>query len=144
MLNIGFKRTNKTVVDVDTYFNWNYEDEWLEDDLVKEMIKDVDKSVVISPRCIDSEALGPITPLLLSGGVKALILLLKEPNIEIWATACGDNCAKWILKIGELKDINIVLEHVMHFNVDFNAICVNDGKVIRSLNDYRDCLFKYL
>ena len=144
MLNIRFNRTDKTVIDVDTYFNWNYEEIWLDDPMVRKMIEDVDKSIVISSKCIESDALGQITPLLLSGGVKALILLLKEPKLEIWATACGDNCAKWILKIAEMQDIRIVLEHVMHFESDFEAICVNDGKKISYLNDYRDCIFKYL
>ena len=99
---------------------------------------------ISSPRCIENEVLGQISPLYLSRGVKALIILLKEPDVEVWATACGDNCAKWIVKIGELKDINIVLEHVMYFDGDFNAICVNGGEKISCLNDYRDCLFKYL
>ncbi len=44
------------------YFKNTYEDEWIMDELSKEMILDVDKSVVISPRIIDSPVLGGITP----------------------------------------------------------------------------------
>lgn len=144
MLNISFMKSEKTIVNVDGYFNLNYEDEWFDDILVKQMIKDVDKSIVISSKCIDSPILGAIPPQLLSGGVKALILLLKEPDIEIWASACGDNCAEWILKISELKDINIVLEHVMNFDRDFNGFCINNHKKIKLLDDYYDCVFDYL
>ena len=52
------------------------------------MILDIDKSKVISANCIESPILGQITPRLLSGGVKALILMYKEPQLELWATAC--------------------------------------------------------
>ncbi|MCX4325973.1 MAG: DUF4869 domain-containing protein [Lachnospiraceae bacterium] len=31
------------------------------------------------------------------------------------ATACGDNCAKWIKKFGDEMDITISLEHFMDF-----------------------------
>ena len=59
------------------YFDLNWEDEWIIDPFVKEMIKDVDKSEVIGPHLIESPVLGPIPPTTLSGGVKVLILMLK-------------------------------------------------------------------
>ena len=34
------------------------------------------------------------------------------------ASVCGDNCAKWILKLGEQKDLTINLRHVMRFGKD--------------------------
>ena len=144
MLYIGFKKTKKTISDIDAYWEYNYEEEWFKDDFIKKMVKSVDKSKLLNSGIVKSPALGIIPHSQLSRGVRALILLYKEPDIEIWASTCGDNCAEWILKIGEMRDIHIVLEHVMHFNRDFKAICVNDGKEINCLNDYRDCLFKYL
>lgn len=39
----------------------------------------------------------------------------KEPENEFWATACGDNCAKWIKRFGDELGINISLEHFMNF-----------------------------
>ncbi len=117
MLSIRFGATDSTVRYVDGFFNSDYEEEWLEDAFVKEMILDVDKSAVLSPHCIQSPILGQIPPTELSGGVKALILMLKTDE-EIWATACGDNCAKWILKIAEMKDLTICLEHFMDFGDD--------------------------
>lgn len=137
MLTISFRPTNNTILDVDTYFNYNYEDVWLDDELVKQMILDIDKSKVISANCIESPILGQITPRLLSGGVKALILMYKEPQLELWATACGDNCADWILKIAEEQDITIVLEHIMQFKRDFKGYCLTNKQAINSLDDYR-------
>lgn len=80
------------------YFKNTYEDEWIMDDFSRQMILDVDKSVVSSPRIIDSPVLGGITPRELLGGVKTLILIHRVPDKIFNASTCGDNCAKWILK----------------------------------------------
>ncbi len=66
MLNIIFNRETKDienenyVFSPDTYFKYNYEDEWFEDKLVKEMVLDVDSSVVESAYAINSPVLGII------------------------------------------------------------------------------------
>ena len=44
----------KTILDIDSYFNNVYENDWLEDDVVKQIVKDIDGSElnglnVISP-----------------------------------------------------------------------------------------------
>lgn len=96
-----------------------YEDEWIEDEFVKKMIEDVDHSVVVSPHIIDSPILGAITPKELSGGVKVLILMLKDDSFVYNMSNCGDNCAKWILKIAEKKDLVVYLQHIMHFEEPF-------------------------
>lgn len=144
MLYITFQRSEDTIDLIDDYFNMNYLDEWLEDDLVKQMIKDVDKSEVLSANCIQSPVLGQIPPTKISGGVKALILLLMQPELEIYATSCGDNCAKWIISISKMHDIKIVLEHVMHFETDFEGYCLDTDTEIHTLNDYRGCLIQCL
>lgn len=46
----------------DIYFNSTYQDEWFEDELVREIILSVDRSSVISPHLIESPVLGPIGP----------------------------------------------------------------------------------
>ena len=144
MLNISFKVTNKTIWDVDSYFNFNYEDAWFENDLVKEMVRDIDKSDVVSSNCVQSPVLGQIPVTKLSGGVKALILMLKEPELWIYATACGDNCANWIVRISEMQDVNIVLRHTMWFTRDFVGKCIDNGMRIHNLDDYGRCLIECL
>ena len=143
MLYIKFLADDKTILNSDSYFNYSYDPEWFSDELVKRMVLDVDKSVVEGPYCVMSPVFGQIPPRMLSGGVKALILALKVPGIDIYATSCGDNCAKWFLEIGKKKDIFITLEHLMDFGVDFEAICVNDGRKINSLSDYFDAYFEF-
>ena len=115
MLNIIISRgsadlDNKNYVfSPDTYFKYNYEEEWFNDNLVKTMVFDVDSSIVESPHMINSPILGQIAPERLSGGVKALIIMYKEPDLIVNASACGDNCAKWILEIGKRTDLTIRL-----------------------------------
>lgn len=74
------------------YFDNVYEDEWIEDGFVKDMIQDVDHCTVISSHVIDSPILGAITPRELSGGVKVLILMLKDDSFIYNMSNCGDNC----------------------------------------------------
>lgn len=40
------------VLNVDAYFDHAFMHEWLKDDVVKKMIKDIDKSDVLSEYCI--------------------------------------------------------------------------------------------
>lgn len=100
MLNIIISRGSADLDDKnyvfspDTYFKYNYEDEWFNDNLVKTMVFDVDSSIVESSHTINSPILGRIAPERLSGGVKALIIMYKEPDLIVNASACGDNCAK--------------------------------------------------
>lgn len=49
--------------------------------LVKEMALDIDYSMIESPHKVISLVLGDISPLDLSRGVKALILMYKEPTL---------------------------------------------------------------
>jgi hypothetical protein len=54
------------------------------------------------------------------------------------ASACGDNCAKWIVKLGADKDLTINLHHVMNFSgiANFEAVMVNTGKKVNSYEEY--------
>lgn len=146
MLSVLFGKNEKTVINVDGFFNSEYEDAWFEDEFVKEMVKEIDGDEVISPMCIYSPVFGQITCRELSGGVKALILMYKEPDIVVWATACGDNCAKYILEIASKQDITISLEHYMKFPMDFKdeIKILNDNEIVNSYWAYFYKVQKYL
>lgn len=57
---------------------------------------------------------------------------------NINASACGDNCAKWIAELGRQKDLTINLHHVMDFSCApaFEAIMLNTGAVVHSYGEY--------
>ena len=103
------------------------------------MIKDIDKSEVISAHLVQSPVLGAIPVRDISGGVKTLILVAFDKSGKIFnASACGDNCAKWIAKLGKEKDLTINLHHVMDFSAvsDLEAVIVNTGKTVHSYGEY--------
>ena len=124
----------------------SYEPEWLEAELAKKMIKDIDDSEVLSGECINSPVLGQIPPERLSGGVKTLLLILNEPDRIFNASTCGDNCAKWILELGRIKDVTINLRHMMSFGKDtkFEIKVQNGGETAHSMKELIPIANKYL
>ena len=132
-------------IDINIYFKNSYEPEWLEAELAKKMIKDIDDSEVLSGECINSPVLGQIPPERLSGGVKTLLLILNEPDRIFNASTCGDNCAKWILKIAEKKDLTINLRHIMDFGEEtFEAQILNNGRQVHDMQEFVEVAGEYV
>ena len=141
MLYVTFKEPKNFNRDVDVYFNNRYKKEWLQDPLVIQIIKDVDRSDLFGNGVVISPILGAIPITKISGGAKALILMLKEDRI-IWGTACGDNCADWIDKISRIKDITLFYEHPMTFNCPLDGKCIDTGDEIKCNDDFMKCYLK--
>lgn len=136
MLNIFYGDMKDAVYNTASYFKFDYEDEWITDPFVKEMILDVDKSVVLDSGVIDSPVLGKIPPVGLSGGVKTLILVKFEKDKIFNASTCGDNCARWLLKIAESEDRTVNLRHLMDFGEDsFTVRILNTNQIVHSMRE---------
>lgn len=146
MLNVYLGNCENEVYNPPVYFINQYEDAWLETQLAKDMIQDIDKSKVVGPHLIQSPVLGPISPRELSGGVKTLLLLAFDESGRIFnATACGDNCAKWILKIAEKKDLTISLHHSMNFGDGAYTIKIlNNGVIVHNQGEWLDVVYDFL
>ena len=139
MLNIYFGKTSDVIYNTSVYFNNTYLDEWITDGFAKKIISAIDKSKVIGANLIESKYLGPIPPTSLSGGTKTLLLIYNEPDKIFNASTCGDNCAKWILKIAEKlnRDITINLRHIMDFgDGDFEIKILNNGVIVHNMEEY--------
>lgn len=136
MLNIFYGDMPQAIYNTAVYFKNVYEEEWITQPLVKEMILDVDKSVVLDGGVIDSPVMGKIPPVSLSGGVKTLILIVNEPDKVFNASTCGDNCAKWLLKMGNDRDITINLRHIMDFgDGEFCIKILNSGQIVHNMKE---------
>ena len=145
MLNVFFGNMPEAVYNTAVFFKNDYEDEWITDSLVKEIIQDVDHSEVIDNGVIDSPILGKIPPLGLSGGVKTLILVLFEPGKVFNASTCGDNCAKWLLRIAASEDRTVNLRHSMDFGDEpFEIRILNTGDVVHSMKELVDITIDYV
>ena len=139
MLKVVLGNMEDAVYNSSVYFKNTYQDAWITDELSVEMIKDVDQSVVVGPHMIESPVLGPISPKELSGGVKALILIYKDKTHVFNASNCGDNCAKWLLKIGEMEGVTINLRHIMDFGDEpFEIEICNVQQIVHNMKEFVD------
>ena len=138
----GDLESEKYIFNPDAFFNNTYEDEWITDPMSKQMIRDIDGSEVIGPRLIDSPYLGPIPTERLSGGVKTL---MKFDSDHIFnASACGDNCAHWILKIGQEKDLTVRLGYLMNFGKDrFDIEIANLHQIVHSMKELNESVLDH-
>ena len=136
MLNVYFGDMPGAIFNTAVYFKNTYRDSWITNPLSVQIIKDVDKSDVVSESVIESPVLGSITPLALSGGVKTLMLVNFDRKHVFNASTCGDNCAKWLLKIAEKRRVVINLHHVMDFGKGpFKIKVLNNGKIVKNMDE---------
>lgn len=136
MLNVYFGDMPDAIYNTALYFRNVYQDAWITDSMSREIILDVDKSTVVSANLIESPVLGPISPVMLSGGVKTLLLIKHDKKQVFNASTCGDNCAKWILQLSEKRKLVINLHHVMDFGPDdFKIKVLNSGVIAHNMSE---------
>ena len=136
MLSIFYGDLKGVVYNTSVYFKNMYEEDWITDELAVEMILDVDQSKVLAGGVIDSPVMGMIPPISLSGGVKTLILIHNMPEKIFNASTCGDNCAKWILRMADERDITINLRHLMDFGPDeFEIRILNTDEIVYNMSE---------
>lgn len=147
MLNIYFGSMTEAIYNTAVYFKNTYEDKWITTPLAVEMIQDVDHSKVVGSQVIESPVLGMITPLQLSGGIKTLLLIANDKsNKHIFnASTCGDNCAKWLLKLAEKRKVVVNLRHLMDFGDEpFKLRVLNNGKIVRNMGELVEAAGEYV
>lgn len=139
MLNVYFGDMPNAIYNTSLYFDNTYLDSWITDEFGRKVIKSIDKGTVLSAGAVDTKALGVIPVKQISGGTKTLLLIHNEPDKVFNASNCGDNCAKWILKIADMhkEDITINLRHMMDFgDKDFTMRILNNNTVIHTMKEY--------
>lgn len=146
MLRVYFGERENAIYNTSVFFRNSYRDEWIIEDFTKNIVEDIDKSKVLDVSNIYNDVLGNISPTQLSGGVKALILMKHFPRKTFNASNCGDNCAKWILKLGEMQNFTINLFHVMDFGKgNFEIRILNHRKlVVHNMKEFLDAGAYYL
>ena len=150
MLSIFFGYDENAVLSVDTYFNNTYDEAWLDDPFVREIIMTVDASEVQGRQCILSGVLGQIPPERLSGGAKALILMYEEEDFYTDLIVCGTNCESLILDMAQQKDISCSLSG---YDISFEKLgdtehsvpvrCENDGSLMKTHDEFVMKMLEY-
>ena len=147
MLNIYFGPLPEAIYNTAVFFKNTYSDSWITTPLAAEIIQDVDRSKVIGAQVIESPVLCMITPLQLSGGVKTLLLIANDKrNQHVFnASTCGDNCAKWLLKLAEKRKVVVNLRHLMDFGeAPFRIKVLNNGKIVKNMGDLVEAAGEYV
>ena len=136
-IHVDEENTKNYIDGVDYFFNTSKQKDWFNDVTVKKIIKDIDNTIAVKDEYLESPIYGGMSPDRLSTGCKALILMLKTDEI-IYATRCGDNCAKYILEIAKHKELHIMLHHCIKFpkEIPFEAKFVDSGVVTHSGLEY--------
>ena len=138
MLKIQYGNMPQAIYNTSVYFNNTYLDNWITNPLAKKIIKDIEKGEVLSPQAINTKALGVIPVTQISGGTKTLLLMLNEPSKVYNASTCGNNCAKYILKIADYlkQDLIINLHHLMDFgDGNFEIQILNSGVTVHNMKE---------
>ena len=145
MLKIYLGEMDNVLHNVEVYFKNQMDYSWLDDEFAREVIADVDRSQVVSSHCIVSPVLGQIPPTALAGGTKSMLLMKNQKERIINASNSGDNGAKWILKLGQMQELTINLNHIMDVGEGvFEAEILNNGHVIHNMKEFVFEAVKYL
>ncbi len=145
LLHVFYGDMPEAIFNTAVFFFNSYDDAWIVDDFSRQMIKDVDKSEVMGTGVIDSPVLGKIAPERLSGGVKTLMLVKFMPDMVFNASTCGNNCAKWLLKIAENEDRTVNLRNIMNFGEEsFDIHVLNTNQVVHSMRELLPIAIKYV
>ena len=76
---------------------------------------------------------------------KTLILIYKDREHIFNASTCGDNCAKWLLKMAENDDFTINLRHLMDFGRNqFEIEVMNNGMLVHNMAELVDAAGEYV
>jgi hypothetical protein len=145
MLSIYFGEKEE-VMHGPSWFRFNYDEQWLADPFVAEMMADIDKSYYKGGQLIESDVLGPIPPERLSGGLQTLICIYKRPDLIFNATSCGENCAKWLAEIGRRENVTVNLRYYMPFDDcgDIEFEILNENVKVTNLREYMHVALKYV
>lgn len=109
------KFTKDCITQVSEFFDLFKKKEWFEDEFVRKVIKGIDKSEVIKGEYIESPVFGGMPPQYLSSGSKALILMKMQPDLVVYATRCGNNCAPYLIELATERDVTVMLHHPFRF-----------------------------
>lgn len=74
------------VLSVKKRFNRIYKKDWFNSDLAEQMVLDIDDTEHIKDATFESPVLGTIPAQMLSGGVKALLMILNQDKIHTYSS----------------------------------------------------------
>lgn len=136
MLNIIFGECKEAIYNTSVFFDNQYLDCWMADPFTAEVIKGIDKGTILSPGAVDTKALGVIPTTKIAGATKTLLLIKNRPEMIFNASTCGNNCAKYLLKIGKMQDVTVNMHHIMDFGKrSFDIRIINNDTIVHNMKE---------
>ena len=123
------------IKDIDNYFKEVFNESWLSDEMVTKILIEVD-SVEVKENQLYSKVFGILDIDRLPSSCKALILMHKLENSNVYASRCSNDCANLILEIANSKDLTITLHTLMEFKQDFKGVFLDTNEVFENRQQY--------
>lgn len=124
------------------WFTYSLDDEYLETDFSKRVVKEIDKSELINRYLVLSPVLGSISTECISGGAKTLICI-KYMDKVFRLSSVGDNCFPILAEICEEKDVIMLADRsFLPFNYGFSVVhFIDSNKDVYSNEEF---LYEYI
>lgn len=141
MLNIWYSQDtmpscfNNYIETPDLWFDSQSGEQYLAGDIERQMLKDIDNSIVLSNHAVENPIFGVIPPTDISGSIKTLILIKNDFEHIFNGSYMGELCAPWLQKLGESMDLTFRLGYLMRFSEPFCIRVVNSGAVVSTWKD---------
>ena len=145
MLNIYFGSMEGELRTADGWFDTQLPDEYYTTEFSKKVIKDIDKSDVLSVNAVDSPILGIIPITGISSGSKGVIVLRYTDKV-VNLVSLGDNCVRSLLSILEEKELTVSSLRFVDFykygyQGDINIL--NDNSTVSNSLDLFNKYYEY-
>lgn len=116
---------------------------WFTPEAIK-CITDIDGNEYIGDGVSKSKYLGILSPQQLSGGCKALIYAMANPDEVVLLDYCGQNCAHILNEISKTKDLTMAYSGSHFVFEDTQQIhCMEHDCNVVGMRGYYDYLLKY-
>lgn len=145
MLQIILGEEKNTLYQIDKYFKEHYEPKWIEHEICKRIIEEVDKSTILTSTQVINQTIGKKDINQLSRSTKTLLLIWNNPSKIFNASFCADECSQFLIEFGNSKDIVINLNHIMDFGQnEFTIKIINSNIIVHNMKEYVKEAVKYL
>lgn len=127
--------------DIDGYFDGYFKEEWVRNEWADRVLKEIDKSIFVAPKIVESPVLGTISHEWISGGSKQLIMMNMEQDVVYDGDNLGDNCWPLLLELGKVRDIMMSLSYYPVFEWMQGGVVklINNGMVVDSYRSFNLC-----
>lgn len=154
MLNLRFnlagcsESDERYVFNPEAWFDDCFGEEYIEGEMERQMIMDIDKCEVVSKQLVIHPLLGSMSPFDMSGTVKTLIMVKNDPEHIFNGSFMGDLAVPWLIEIGKQYDRTIRFGYLPRFREPYvkepYEICVdNSGVIVHTWNEIVDGAYKF-